>query len=126
MGENLAETPKEKMPTKLEQYLVLRPQELQDDGAKYSINSVRLRIGWSIELDAVTLLGRGQVVEQYRIKKGGSDPVMLFGPQAGRKYGVAPALLTYLPASQFCGSDFVSVCAVESYKIEGGKPRGKP
>ncbi len=52
--------------------------------------------------------------------------MLLFGPQAGRKDGVAPALLTYLPAYQFCGSDFVSVCAVEGYRIEGGKPTRKP
>ena len=33
--------------------------------------------------------------------------MILFGPQAGRKDGVAPALLTYLPAYRFCGPDFV-------------------
>ena len=50
----------------------------------------------------------------------------LFGPQAGRKEGVAPALLTYLPAYRFCCAVFVSVCAVKGYKIEGGKPIRKP
>ena len=52
--------------------------------------------------------------------------MLLFGPQAGRKDGVAPALLTYLPAYRFCSPDFVSVCAVKSYRIEGGKPTRKP
>ena len=41
------------------------------------------------------------------MQKGGSDPESLFGPQAGRKEGVAPALLTYLPAYRFCGHDIV-------------------
>ena len=60
------------------------------------------------------------------MQKGGSDPVSLFGPQAGRKEGVAPALLTYLPAYRFYCPDFVSVCEVKGYGIEGGKPTRKP
>lgn len=43
----------------------------------------------------------GEYKEHYRIIKGGSDPVLLFGPQAERKGGLAPALLTYSPASRF-------------------------
>jgi hypothetical protein len=35
------------------------------------------------------------------MKKGGSDPLSLFGPQAGRKEGVAPALLPSSDAFQF-------------------------
>lgn len=52
--------------------------------------------------------------------------MLLFGPQAGRKDGVAPALLTYLPASRLCGPVFGSVCTIEGYRIEDGKPKGKP
>jgi hypothetical protein len=52
--------------------------------------------------------------------------VLLFGPQAGRKEGVAPALLTYLPASQFCGPHFVLLCTVKGYGTERGKPTRKP
>jgi len=43
----------------------------------------------------------GEYKEQYTVRKGGSDPVLLFGPQAGRKEGVAPALLPYLRTSGF-------------------------
>jgi hypothetical protein len=42
------------------------------------------------------------------MKKGGSDPLSLFGPQAGRKEGVAPALLPYLPAYLFRASRLVN------------------
>ncbi len=41
------------------------------------------------------------------MQKGGSDPLSLFGPQAGRKEGVAPALLPYSPAYDL--SDLVLV-----------------
>ena len=51
--------------------------------------------------------------------------MLLFGPQAERKEGVAPALLTYLPAYRFCSLGFVSICTVAGYKIEGGKPTRK-
>jgi hypothetical protein len=55
-----------------------------------------LRIGLSL-LEAV-LNNAGDYKEHYKIKKGGSDPLSLFGPQAGRKEGVAPALFPYSPA----------------------------
>ena len=55
---------------------------------------------------------------------------MLFGPQAGRKQGVAPALSAYLPAYQFCGLGVVWPCAIKGYKIHDRKltrkPSGKP
>jgi hypothetical protein len=65
-------------------------------------------------------------IEHYTIKKGGSDPVMIFGPQAGRKQGVAPALSAYLPAYQFCDPGLVWPCAVKGYKIHDRKPTRKP
>ena len=48
----------------------------------------------------------------YKIKKGGSDPLSLFGPQAGRKEGVAPALLPYSPAYDFWRPRLVLHCLV--------------
>jgi hypothetical protein len=60
------------------------------------------------------------------MQKGGSDPVSLFGPQAGRKEGVAPALLTYLPALRLCDVVDVFACAVKGYRIEDRKPTRKP
>ena len=69
---------------------------------------------------------RANTKKHYAVRKGGSDPVLLFGPQAERKEGVAPALLTHLPAYRFCSLGFVSICTVAGYKIEGGKPTRKP
>jgi hypothetical protein len=56
-----------------------------------------LRLRWVMWLSWYA----GKYVEHYTIKKGGSDPEILFGPQAGRKEGVAPALSTYLTAYRF-------------------------
>ena len=48
----------------------------------------------------------------YKIKKGGSDPLSLFGPQAGRKEGVAPAPLPYSPAYDLSDLMLVLHCLV--------------
>jgi len=58
------------------------------------------------------LLEAGNYEEHYKIKKGGSDPLSLFGPQAGRKEGVAPALLPYSPAYDLSDLVFVLRCLV--------------
>ena len=51
--------------------------------------------------------------------------MLLFGPQAGRKEGVAPALLPYLPASRICAFDFVLYCLIEGYQSRRRKTERK-
>ena len=60
------------------------------------------------------------------IKKGGSDPLSLFGPQAGRKEGVAPALLPYSPACLFRAPKLVKFCLIEGLKNYERKTVRKP
>ena len=52
--------------------------------------------------------------------------MLLFGPQAERKEGVAPALLPCLHAYPDCAFDFVLYCLMEGYQVGDGNPKGKP
>ena len=154
MGKKLAKPPKEKIPASLEKYFrgsgpqatsfhsygwPKRSASVSENNGSYFGHGTRrtsgldtLSIPLSYGLKAGLLRSgirscyAGKYIEHYTRQKGGSDPMILFGPQAGRKGGVAPALLMYLPAYQFCGPDFVSVCTVEGYRIEGVKPTRKP
>ena len=72
-------------------------------------------------------LSAGDYKENYKIKKGGSDPLSLFGPQAGRKEGVAPALFASpRPACDLSDLMLVLYCLDGSEETTGGKPKGKP
>jgi hypothetical protein len=60
------------------------------------------------------------------MQKGGSDPLSLFGPQAGRKEGVAPALLTCSPAYDPWGLKLELHCLIGALENEGRKTVRKP
>ena len=87
MGKKSAKPHKEKMPACPEQY--------------FSGIGELLRLNVGLYLLAAVLIQRGGVQRAFTERKGGSDPVLLFGPQAGRKEGVAPALLPYSRTSGF-------------------------
>lgn len=58
-------------------------------------------------------LSAGDYKVHCKTKKGGSDPLSLFGPQAGRKEGVAPALFAYSSACLFRAPKLVKFCLIE-------------
>jgi hypothetical protein len=62
---------------------------------------------------------------RLQIKKGGSDSLSLFGPQAGRKEGVAPALLTHSTAYDLCDLGLILHCLVEGYDVTAWKTERK-
>jgi hypothetical protein len=67
---------------------------------------------WGSMICAVDYRFGRAVSSALQNKKGGSDPLSLFGPQAGRKEGVAPALLPYLAAYGLRGLRLVLYCLI--------------
>jgi hypothetical protein len=99
MGKKSVKSRKEKMPANSEEYFSAVSQRIDC--------SAGCAFWWQCPSNA------GDYKEHYRIKKGGSDPLSLFGPQAGRKEGVAPALLPYSPACLFRAPKLVKFCSVK-------------